>query len=70
MVSEVQVEQKEHVKSSQCATQYEARSLTNSSRDEHSHLRGGHERKEREYTSYSDTCMILALVHFALPCVE
>lgn len=38
MVSKVQVEQKEHVKSSQGPTQDEARSLTNSTGNQHSHL--------------------------------
>lgn len=64
MVSKVQVEQEKHVKSSQCAAQDEARSLTNGTGDEHSHLRGRHEHKEGGYTSYSDTCIILALVPF------
>lgn len=64
MVSKVQVEQKEHVKRSQCATQDEARSLTNGTGDEHSHLRGKDESKEGDYKSYSDTCIILAFFPF------
>lgn len=42
MVSKVQVEQKEHVQSSQGATQDEPRSLPNCTGDQHSHLRERH----------------------------